>query len=177
MVCNQRGMALISVILIMAVLLTLAHTLAEKIWHSSQKTIAADRWEQLYWAAQAGIENARQELASSYADSRGWQNYLVSGTSWAYPETPTWTCSVNGISVEIFLRDNHDGDDDSNIDNDLRIFVLARAGGQEGCEAIVESLCGFERPIATRATGSQPAESDMFVDLSTQPVSSYEMVD
>ena len=177
MACNQRGMALVSVILVLAVLLILAHTLAVKIWHSTQQAGAAGRREQLFWAAQAGVEAARQELANSYADSRGWRNHLVSGISRAYPETPTWTCTVNGIRVEIFLRDNHDGDDDPSIDNDLKIFVLARAGLPEGHETMLESLCGFERPTAAGATGSRPAERDILVDLSAKPISSYNMGD
>ena len=48
MVCNQRGMALVSVLLVLTVLLTLGHILAEKIWHSTRQAGAADRRTQLF---------------------------------------------------------------------------------------------------------------------------------
>lgn len=177
MACNQRGMTLVSVILILAVLLTLAHTLAQKIWQSTRQAGAADRRAQLYWAAQAGIEIARQRLADSYTDSRGWQSHLQLGTARAYPETPTWTARVNDISVAIFLRDNSDGDGDPRSDNDLKIFVLARAGGAEGGEAMVESLCRFNRPATAGTTVTGQASWSLLEQLSAQPVSSYDIAD
>lgn len=177
MACNQRGMALVSVLLVLAVLLTLAHILAEKIWHSTRQAGAADRRAQLFWAAQAGVETARQRLASSYAESHGWQTYLNPGTAPAYPGAPTWTCTVNGIPVEIFLRDNPDGDDDPRIDNDLKIFVLARAAGPGGTTAMLESQCGFDPPAAAGASTAGQAARKIPVDLSTQPVSSYDIAD
>ena len=177
MACNQRGMTLVSVVLVLAVLLTLAHVLAEKIWQSTRQAGAADRREQVFWAAQAGIEAARQRLATSYADSRGWGNYLTSGTAQLYPQTPAWTDTVNGIPVEIFLRDNPDGDGDLQFDNDLKIFVLARARGPGGIEAMVESLCGFDQPAAAGTTETGRATGDILVDLSAQPVSTYEIAD
>ena len=177
MVCNQRGMALVSVLLVLAVLLTLGHILAEKIWHSTRQASAADRQAQLFWATQAGVETARQRLASSYAESRGWRTYLNPGTAPAYPETPTWICTVNGISVEIFLRDNHDGDDDSRIDNDLKIYVLSRATGPNGTAVMLESLCGFDRPIAAGTSASGQVVEIIPVDLSAQPFNSYDIAD
>ena len=177
MACNQRGMALVSVLLVLAVLMTLGHILAEKIWHSTRQAGAADRRAQLFWATQAGIEIARQRLASDYVDSRGWQAYLNPGTAPAYPETPAWTSMVSGIPVEIFLRDNPDGDDDPRIDNDLKIFVLARAKGPGGTAAMLESLCGFDQPAAAGTSAAGQAAEDIPADLSVPPVSSYDIAD
>lgn len=177
MACNQRGMVLVSVLMVLAILLTLAHILAEKIWHSTRQAGEADRRAQLFWATQAGIETARQKLASSYAESRGWQTYLAPGTAPAYPATPIWSCTINGVPVEIFLRDNLDGDDDPEIDNDLKIFVLARAAGPEGTAAMLESLCGFEPPAAAGRSAAGPAARDILGDLSALPVSSYDIAD
>lgn len=176
MVCNQRGIALVSVVLMLAVLLTLSQILAEKIWQSTRQAGTANRQEQAFWSAQAGIETARQTLASSYADSRGWRNYL-SGAGPAYPDAPTWVSTVNGFPVEIFLRDNPDGDDDLRTDNDLKIFVLARARGPGGTEAMVESLCGFEQPSVAGTTETGQATGDMLIDLSAQPVITYDIAD
>jgi type II secretory pathway pseudopilin PulG len=176
MACNQRGMALVSVVVMLAVLLTLSHILAEKIWQSTRRVGAENRQEQALWATQGGIEAARQTLATSYADSRGWRNYLSSAGP-AYPDAPAWVSTVNGFPVEIFLRDNPDGDDDLRTDNDLKIFVLARARGPGEVEAMVESLCGFEQPSATGTTETGQATGDMLIDLSAQPVSTYDIAD
>jgi len=176
MAYNQRGMTLVGVVLVLAVLLTLAHVLAEKTWQSIRQAGAADRREQTFWAAQAGIEAARHRLAASYADSRGWRDYLISGMTQVYPRTPAWVNTVNDIPVEIFLRDNPDGDGDLQIDNDLKIFVLARARGSGGIEAMIESLCGFDPPAAARTEPGR-ATGDILVDLSAQPVSTYDIAD
>jgi len=176
MACNQRGMALVSIVVVLAVLLMLAHILAEKIWHSTRQNDMAGRQEQTFWAAQSGIETARQILATSYADSRGWRNYLL-GAGPAYPDTPAWVSTVNGIPVEIFLRDNSDEDDDLQTDNDLKIFVLARARDPGGPDAMVESLCGFEQPIATGTTETGRTTGGLLINLSTHPVSTYDIAD
>ena len=38
MVCNERGMALINVVLLLSVLMAMAHLLAEKVWQSTRQT-------------------------------------------------------------------------------------------------------------------------------------------
>lgn len=177
MACSERGMALISVVLLLTMLLALAHILAAKVWQSTRQTAAAAHREQLFWAAQAGIESARQQLTASYSSSGGWQSFLTAGTPQAYPAASAWVCEVNGVPVEIYLRDNPDGDDDVQTDNDLKIFVLARARGRRGAEAIVESLCGFD-PSAT-AGQDQPGfqGNSAAAGLSELPVSTYNVVD
>lgn len=177
MVCNERGMALVSVVLILSVLLTLAHVLAEKVWQSTRQLIDADKREQVLWAAQAGIESARQQLAASYCSSGGWHNLLTSGAAQAYPAAPTWVTEINGTPVEIYLRDNPDGDGDVHTDNDLKIFVLARAQGQRGIEAIVESLCGFVVPAVGYTARPGQSATASSTGLSDQPVSTYGIAD
>ncbi len=147
MLCNERGMALVSVILMLTVLLAMAHILTEKVWQSTRQTADAASREQVFWAAQAGIEAARQQLTVNYAGSGGWQGLLTAATPQSYPSTPVWVSEVNGIAVDLFLRDNPDGDGDLRVDNDLKVFVLARARGRRGAEAMVESLCGFATPM------------------------------
>ncbi len=62
MVCNERGMALINLLLILSVLLAMADLLAEKVWQSTRQTADANHRQQVFWAAQAGIEAARRIL-------------------------------------------------------------------------------------------------------------------
>jgi len=177
MACTERGMALVSVVLMLTVLLTLAHILAEKVWQSTRQTAAAANREQVFWAAQAGIESARQQLAVNYASSGGWQAFLTADLPQAYPAAPAWVNDVNGLPVEIYLRDNPDGDGDARRDNDLKVFVLARAHGSRGAESIVESLCGFALS-ANGGSGPQAGQtSGSGVDLASQPVSTYGVAD
>ena len=177
MVCNERGMALVSVVLMLTVLLTLAHILTEKVWQSTRQTADAANRKQVFWAAQAGIESARQQLAVSYASSGGWQDFLTAGTPQTYPVAPAWQAEVNGLPVEIYLRDNPDGDGDVHNDNDLKVFVLARARGKRGAETIVESLCGFELPVATGNVQQSGQANGAGANLSSQPVSTYGIAD
>ncbi len=173
MVCNERGMALITMLLVLSVLLTMANVLAEKVWQSTRQTADANHREQVFWAAQAGIEAARQNLSTGYASAGGWQTFLTAEAARSYPATPAWLTQVNGLEVEIFLRDNPDGDGDLRRDNDLKIFVLARARGREGIEAMVESLCGFT-PAVNGALASSDLAAGKLADL---PVTTYGIAD
>ncbi len=172
---NPRGMALVSVLLILTVLLTLAQILAEKVWQSSRQVADAASRAQLFWAAQAGVEAARRQLAAGYAGSAGWRNFLASGISGSYPPTPAWVNDIHGLSVEIFLRDNPDGDDDVRSDNDLKIFVLARTRGAREGEVMIECLCGFDPPVSGDLPQRGPGIAG--ADLSGLPVSSYGIAD
>lgn len=171
--CNQRGVALVSVVLFLTVLFILAHILCEKVWQSTQQRAAAASREQTFWAAQAGLEAARLRLAASYASSSGWQSFLTAETLSLYPETPAWTLEINAMPVEIFVRDNPDGDGDVQSDNDLKIFVLARARSRQGFEAMVEGLCGFVMPVG----GAGRHVVSAGVSLSEQPVNTYGITD
>lgn len=173
MACNERGMALVSVVLILSVLLIMAHVLMEKVWQSTSQSASASSREQLFWTAQAGLEEARRQLAVTYAGSGGWQSLLACNEPHAYPAAAAWVSEVNGHPVEVFLRDNPDGDGDVRHDNDLKIYVLARARSRQGAEVMVESLCGLV--LADFATQQQPVspavdDAGRFAEL---PVSTY----
>jgi len=176
--CHERGVALVNVVVLLTLLLALAQILAEKVWQSSRQAAGAVGREQAFWAAQAGIEGARHRLTSEYRSSAGWQGLLANGLAGRYASSPAWSTMNNGLPVEIFLRDNPDGDNDPRADNDLKIFVLARARGPHGAEALVESLCGLE-PAANSAgypqaggTGGPATEAS---DPTLLPVSTYAM--
>jgi hypothetical protein len=170
-------MALVSVILMLTVLMALAHVFVEKVWQSTRQRAEAASKEQVFWAAQAGLEYARQQLATSYVGSGGWRTFLTASTPQAYPAGPAWETEINGLSVEVFLRDNLDGDGDEHLDNDLKIFVLACARGRQGTEVLVESLCGFERPSAGGHDQSALPVITAGSSLSEQPVSNYDIAD
>lgn len=172
---NERGMALVSVIITLTVLLTLANILFEKVWRSIQQLSEAAIKDQISWAAQSGIEVARQRLKSTYATSSGWSTYLATTSGTAYSSVPIWSMSFSEINVEIFLRDNPDGDGNYQIDNDLKIFVLARASKASTADVVIEALCGFAAPAA-RSDNMSPVD-DQHLDLSTSQMTDYEITE
>lgn len=174
MVCHDRGMALVSVLFMLAVLLISAHLLAEKIWQSTRQVAAAARRDQVFWAAQAGVEWARQRLAEGYVGSGGWREFLVGGAEQGYPDVPSWTEDIQGLPVEIYLRDNLDGDGDPRRDSDLKIFVLVRSRGPHGEEVLVECLCGLDELLVAGAW-PQPRPDVDLAELLDLPINSYEI--
>lgn len=177
MLCHERGMALISVMLLLAMLLALVHILCDKVWQTTRQAAVAASREKLFWAAQSGIEEARHKLAETYLDSFGWSRYLTAVTPFNYPSTPVWQTLSNGMTVEIFLRDNQDGDDDHRRDNDLKIYVLGRAKGGRGNEVIIECLCGFNPLPANVATSGEREDRSLFPELSELPMNRFVLPD
>ncbi|PLX80965.1 MAG: hypothetical protein C0614_07040 [Desulfuromonas sp.] len=142
MASDQRGMALVSVVLMLAAMLLLAMTLTEKVIQSS-RTLGHERLRQVsYWGANSAIEWARAELTRHYLAEAGWDALLTAQAD--HPEQALWHQELNGVQVEIFLRDNLDGDDDPLTDNDLKVLVLARTGQGSPPEVLIECLCGFD---------------------------------
>ena len=86
---------------------------------------------------------------------------------------PAWVTQVNGVEVELYLRDNPDGDGDVRRDNDLKVFVLARARRRVGVEVMVESLCGLSNP----EKGEDDRSGVSVNELADQPAATYGISD
>ncbi len=167
MCCREHGLALVTVILLVAVLMVIGLLLSDKVIRATRDVSRAAAHDQGLQAAGAGIESARHQLAETYLGSRGWANYLATAPGGErYPDRPAFTLEVGGAAVEIYLRDNPDGDGDPRRDNDLQLFVLARARATAGGEVLIESLCRYEPPTGvyrqeggdSRRSGQTPAE-------------------
>ena len=158
--CREHGLALVTVLFFLAILLVLALMLSDKVLRATRSTARAATRDQALQAAAAGIEWARHQLAASYRASSGWATMLAGAADGTrYPERPVFTTSVGQVTVDIFLRDNPDDDADPHRDNDLKIFVLARARIADGSDVLVESLCGFTPEAAYRQAGEDPRHS------------------
>lgn len=141
---RERGLALVTILFFLAILMVLALMLSDKVLRATRGTYRAATRDQALQAAAAGIEWARHQLAATYRATSGWSSYLAASTSGTnYPENPAFSTEVGFVSVDIYLRDNPDGDDDPRRDNDLKLFVLSRARTVDGAEILVEGLCGF----------------------------------
>lgn len=156
---RERGMALVTVLFLLALLMVLALVLGGRVLRATRDAAWAGGRAQALYAADAGIEWARQQLADSYPASAGWATYLAGAPGDdRYPERPAFTTAVGTATVDIFLRDNPDGDGDPRHDNDLRLFVLARARAAVGGDTLVEALCGYTpaSPAYPQAAGGEP---------------------
>jgi hypothetical protein len=159
MLCNERGLALVTVLFLLALLLLMALTLSDKVIHATRTAVSAGARDQALQAAGAGVEQARHLLASTYRSSSGWTTYLAGAPgSERYPETPALHTSIGRVDVDIFLRDNPDGDADPRHDNDLQLFILTRARAGEGSEILVESLCALDQAAAWYRQGGEDAQ-------------------
>lgn len=149
MACREQGMALASVLFIMALLMLLALVLTDKVQQTTRSTSMAQRQTRNLDAASAGIAWARRQLAIRYASSGCWHDFLATAPdTGSYPATPTFSLEFDGRFVELFVRDNPDGDDNWQQDNDLQLFLLARLPAEPGPETLVEALCGFTADTA-----------------------------
>lgn len=182
---HERGLALVTVLLLLALLLVLAMVLADRVVRTTRDTASNGAREQALQAAGAALEWVRQPLAANYRASQGWADYLTAaGRGDQYPETPAFHLPVGGITVELYLRDNPDGDDDPHRDNDLKLLVLARARTQFGVEAVVEGLCGLAGGDDGAYTqgGSTAGRTGLVAvdgpgELSNAPVAGFELTE
>lgn len=147
--CRESGLALVTVLFLLALLMVMALILSDKVLRATRDAALSAARDQGLQAAGAGIEWARHQLATTYRSSSGWATYLAAAPAGeSYPGEPAFSFDVGRVPVDIYLRDNPDGDGDPRRDNDLRIFVLARARPANGPEILVESLCGFDAESA-----------------------------
>lgn len=182
--CRERGLALVTVLLLLALLLVMALVLCDKTINATRDQVRAGAREQALQAAGAGIEWARHQLTTTYRGTAGWATYLaVAPGGERYPAAPAFSTTVGGVPVDIFVRDNPDGDDDPRRDHDLKLFVLAWARSPAGAEIVVESLCGFaSADAAYRQAGEDSRHSGQAVtdgpaEPWTAPVSTFHLRD
>lgn len=182
--CRERGMALVTVLLLLALLLVLALLLGDKVTRALRSTALTGLRDEALHAAGGGIEWARHQLAATYPASSGWATYLAGASAGErYPEAPVFSTMVGRVPVDIYVRDNPDGDDDPQHDNDLKLLVLARARPPGGAEVLVESLCGFAAADATayRQAGGNGQRSGRVATgpdrLPTNPRNTFDLQD
>jgi hypothetical protein len=150
-------MALVTVLFLLALLMVQALVLSDKVIRVSRGTGLAGARDQALQAAGAGIEWSRHQLAASYRATSGWAAYLAAAPDGErYPDTPALSTVVGDVPVDIFLRDNPDGDGDRRHDNDLQLYVLACARAKLGPDVRVEALCR----LAADGGGYRQAGSD-----------------
>ncbi len=140
---NERGIALVTVIVMAAVLMVVGSLVAYKVMNSSRGAAVEGSKTKAYYAANAGIEWARRELSLRYSNTGKWNDLLSeSPEEGRYPANPQLKPpgGIDSIPVRIYIRDNID-DNDYKTDNDLWLFVLSEAEARDGSKTIVEAQC------------------------------------
>ncbi len=139
---NQRGVALLTVIIFSAVLLVVGSLLAYKVMTSTRTSGEQGVKTATYYTANAGVERARNDLMVDYP-TNNWTTYLTEATAGVYPAAAGLNEAVGGQNVTVFVRDNNDepaGLENYLQDNDLKVFVLAQGVGPNGTQTMVEAL-------------------------------------
>jgi hypothetical protein len=184
MACSERGLALVTVLLLLTLLMVMVMVFSDKVIHATRDAALASGREQALHAAGAGIEWARHRLAATYRATSGWATYLsaVPGVE-RYPGVPAFSTVIGRVPVDIYLRDNPDGDEDPRRDNDLKLFVLACARPELGPETRIESLCVLDpdgvgyRQAGGNARRSGAAPVDGPAELLSAPLSGFPLRD
>ena len=179
MACRERGMALASVLFILALLMLLALVLTDKVQRSTRAVTMVGRHARNLDAASAGIAWARRQLAIRYTSSGNWRDFLATAPdSGCYPATPTFSFEFDGRNVELFVHDNPDGDNNWQQDNDLQLYLLARLPSAPGPETLIEVLCGF---TANMTSGNyhqlQPGVLQTGTNAEPGPASEFQLTD
>ncbi|BCR04645.1 hypothetical protein DESUT3_17140 [Desulfuromonas versatilis] len=140
-ISNQRGVAMLTVVIFSAVLLVVGSLLAYKVMTSTRTSGEQGVKTATYYSANAGIERARRVLSDSYEGATKWGNVLTLNSAGVYPTAPLLNEAVGGQTVRVYVRDNND-DPGGNylLDNDLKVFVLAEGEGPDGTKTMVEAL-------------------------------------
>ena len=175
--CRERGLALVTVLLLLSMLLIIVLVLSDKVINATRDRLRSTARDQAVQAAASGIEWGRHQLAASYRDSSGWATFLAAAPgAGRYPPAPAFQTEFGGIPVELYLRDNPDGDDDPRRDCDLKVMLLSRARPAHGTEVVVESLCGLEANASAYSPHGQ-TETTGPAELWAAPVTTFHLQD
>ncbi|MDT8441676.1 MAG: hypothetical protein RQ723_08440 [Desulfuromonadales bacterium] len=174
MAVRQGGMALVSVVLLLATLMLLALTLTEKVATSSRILAREQLRQRSYWAASAAVEWARPQLASAFRDHGDWRQLLPPDED-GYAAEPVWTIAIDDLPVDLYLRDSSGEDDAAGTERDLQLLLLARTG-RTGAELLLECRCGFDSALLAAEQAGTVASDDL-TRLLEQPVSSLQLTD
>jgi len=140
---DERGLALVSVILMTAVIMVIVSIVTYKVIRSTSASGTVGLKSKTYYAANGGLENARVELDAQYESSSYWQDFLDPDTAPGYtgPATnpqpdlylavdnllPAGFATVPPINLQILIKDNNDGDDNYAVDTDQLVMVNVQA--------------------------------------------------
>ncbi|RMF42474.1 MAG: hypothetical protein D6751_11990, partial [Deltaproteobacteria bacterium] len=145
MLRNDRGVALITVIMMTGCIMAIVTLVAYKVLRSTTNSTSVRSKAVTYQGANAGLEYARMVLNDNYKASQFWQYYLDPDSDPNYsgpatnPDTnPDLFLEVDdlvpanfsgdpNLGLNVYVRDNNDGDGTNAVDTDQMILVNVRA--------------------------------------------------
>ncbi|TYO99931.1 hypothetical protein EDC39_10191 [Geothermobacter ehrlichii] len=162
MLRDDRGIALVTVIMMTACIMAIVTLVAYKVLRSTTDSVAVKSKAQTYHNANAGLENARLILNDQYKSSEFWHYFLDpdSDPNYSGPATDpdqnknlflraTGLVPANfgndpDLSIDVFVKDNDDGDGTNAVDTDQLILVNVRAQRTDGAVTMIESRLLFD---------------------------------
>jgi hypothetical protein len=156
MLRDERGIALLTVIMMTAIMMVIVSLVAYKVLRSTRGSATEGLKTKTYYAASAGIDSARLELSEEYIASDYWKNILDPDTAPGYTGAATnpaadlymrttdlepgnFTANPP-LTVRVYIKDNNDGDGNYGIDSDQLVMVNVEASEpNSGTTTMVEA--------------------------------------
>lgn len=160
---DERGIALVTVIFMTAVIMAIVSLVGYKVLRSIRGSAAEGVKTKTYYAANAGLDSARIYLSDNYISKNYW-NYILDpdaepGYSGAATEPsedlymhnsdlePAGFTTDPPITVQVFVKDNNDGDNDYGIDTDQLVMVNVEARAVDGSSTMVEARLLYDDSV------------------------------
>lgn len=142
MLRDERGIALLTVLMMTAIMMVIVSLVGYKVLRSTRGTATEGLKTKAYYAASAGVDSARLQLSEQYITSDYWQNILDPDPANITPAADLYMRSTTlepagfttspPLTLQVFIKDNNDGDSDYGIDTDQLVMVNVEAVAPDG---------------------------------------------
>ncbi len=142
MLRDERGIALLTVLMMTAIMMVIVSLVGYKVLRSTRGTVTEGLKTKAYYAASAGVDSARLQLSDQYIASDYWQNILDPDPANITPAADLYMRSTTlepagfttspPLTLQVFIKDNNDGDSDYGIDTDQLVMVNVEAVAPDG---------------------------------------------
>lgn len=180
---DERGIALMTVIFMTAVMMVIVSLVGYKVLRSTKGSAAEGIKTKTYYAANAGLDNARIYLSDNYINKNYW-NYILdpdaepgyTGSATNPSEDlyqhsgdlePTGFATDPPIAVQVFVKDNNDGDGNYGVDTDQLIMVNVEAVAPDGrTTTMVEARLLYDDSVDSYSQLGGSAGREHYKDVS-----------
>lgn len=173
MLYDNRGIALVTVILMTAVIMVIVSLVGYKVIRSTAGSAAEGLKTKTYYAANSGLEVGRLYLSQNYVSSNYWADILTEGGT---PDAdlylrvenmePTGYVSNPPLTISSYIKDNND-DGNYAIDTDQLVMVNVEATTANGeVVTLVEARLLYDDSIDSYAQLGGSAGREHFREVS-----------
>lgn len=183
MLRDEKGIALVMVIMMTAVVMMIVSLVGFKVLRSTKGSAIEGLKTKTYEAANSGLENARVYLSDNYISQNNWQYVLDPDTAPGYSGSPTnpqadlyqhstllepaGFVTDPPMDIKVYVKDNNDGDDNYGIDTDQLIMVNVEATAPDGrTTTLVEARLLYDDSIDSYSQLGGSAGREHYRDVS-----------